>query len=183
MRAALFCIFTYLDTRTLLHAAEVCRDWRFVARHPAVWTRVLLENARVCSKVPVPACRPALPITLAVNPPFSWQSLAPQGLVLATFSAPQLQPDSPKCSCEASYPGAGPPPANQTQIPSSPGNPSLPAVLGNAGSVVHPGALADTAEPEAPAAGQEGEQRGVCPEYPVRPQWVGGGCFWAADPE
>lgn len=55
MRAALFCIFTYLDTRTLLHAAEVCRDWRFVARHPAVWTRVLLENARVCSKVPAPA--------------------------------------------------------------------------------------------------------------------------------
>lgn len=54
MRAALFCIFTYLDTRTLLHAAEVCRDWRFVARHPAVWTRVLLENARVCSKVLVP---------------------------------------------------------------------------------------------------------------------------------
>uniref|UniRef100_G3TPX6 F-box only protein 41 n=1 Tax=Loxodonta africana TaxID=9785 RepID=G3TPX6_LOXAF len=50
MRAALFCIFTYLDTRTLLHAAEVCRDWRFVARHPAVWTRVLLENARVSSK-------------------------------------------------------------------------------------------------------------------------------------
>lgn len=55
MRAALFCIFTYLDTRTLLHAAEVCRDWRFVARHPAVWTRVLLENARVCSKVPASA--------------------------------------------------------------------------------------------------------------------------------
>lgn len=61
MRAALFCIFTYLDTRTLLHAAEVCRDWRFVARHPAVWTRVLLENARVCSKVPVPAGGPCLP--------------------------------------------------------------------------------------------------------------------------
>ncbi|KAL1023513.1 hypothetical protein UPYG_G00041790 [Umbra pygmaea] len=50
MRAALFCIFTYLDTKTLLRAAEVCRDWRFVARHPAVWTRVLLENARVSSK-------------------------------------------------------------------------------------------------------------------------------------
>lgn len=60
MRAALFCIFTYLDTRTLLHAAEVCRDWRFVARHPAVWTRVLLENARVCSKVPAPALLGAL---------------------------------------------------------------------------------------------------------------------------
>lgn len=51
MRAALFCIFTYLDTKTLLKAAEVCRDWRFVARHPAVWTRVLLENARISSKV------------------------------------------------------------------------------------------------------------------------------------
>lgn len=52
MRAALFCIFTYLDTKTLLRTAEVCRDWRFVARHPAVWTRVLLENARISSKVP-----------------------------------------------------------------------------------------------------------------------------------
>ncbi|TSU11368.1 F-box only protein 41 [Bagarius yarrelli] len=50
MRAALFCIFTYLDTKTLLRTAEVCRDWRFVARHPAVWTRVLLENARISSK-------------------------------------------------------------------------------------------------------------------------------------
>ncbi|KAM6942168.1 F-box only protein 41 [Lycodopsis pacificus] len=51
MRAALFCIFTYLDTKTLLRAAEVCRDWKFVARHPAVWTRVLLENARISSKI------------------------------------------------------------------------------------------------------------------------------------
>ncbi|KAI2668275.1 F-box only protein 41 [Labeo rohita] len=50
IRAALFCIFTYLDTKTLLQAAEVCRDWKFVARHPAVWTRVLLENARISSK-------------------------------------------------------------------------------------------------------------------------------------
>ncbi|TRZ10955.1 hypothetical protein HGM15179_016158 [Zosterops borbonicus] len=50
MRAALFCIFTYLDTKTLLRAAEVCKDWKFVARHPAVWTRVLLDNARVSSK-------------------------------------------------------------------------------------------------------------------------------------
>ncbi|XP_049901466.1 F-box only protein 41 isoform X2 [Epinephelus moara] len=50
MRAALFCIFTYLDTKTLLRTAEVCRDWKFVARHPAVWTRVLLENARISSK-------------------------------------------------------------------------------------------------------------------------------------
>lgn len=51
IRAALFCIFTYLDTKTLLRAAEVCRNWKFVARHPAVWTRVLLENARISSKV------------------------------------------------------------------------------------------------------------------------------------
>lgn len=51
MRAALFCIFTYLDTKTLLRAAEVSRDWKFVARHPAVWTRVFLENARVSPKV------------------------------------------------------------------------------------------------------------------------------------
>lgn len=62
MRAALFCIFTYLDTKTLLRAAEVCKDWKFVARHPAVWTRVLLENARVSSKVrkgvALPGARP-----------------------------------------------------------------------------------------------------------------------------
>ncbi|RXM33135.1 F-box only protein 41 [Acipenser ruthenus] len=50
MRAVLFCIFTYLDTKTLLRAAQVCKDWKFVARHPAVWTRVLLENARISSK-------------------------------------------------------------------------------------------------------------------------------------
>ncbi|XP_044133074.1 F-box only protein 41 [Bufo gargarizans] len=50
MRAALFCIFTYLDTKTLLRVAEVSRDWKFVARHPAVWTRVFLENTRVSPK-------------------------------------------------------------------------------------------------------------------------------------
>ncbi|NWT01811.1 FBX41 protein, partial [Mionectes macconnelli] len=44
MRAALFCIFTYLDTKTLLRAAEVCKDWKFVARHPAVWTRVINKD-------------------------------------------------------------------------------------------------------------------------------------------
>ncbi|XP_036072521.1 F-box only protein 41 isoform X3 [Oryzias melastigma] len=47
MRAGLFCIFPYLDVRSLLRAAEVCSDWRFVARHPAVWTRVRLEDGRV----------------------------------------------------------------------------------------------------------------------------------------
>ncbi|XP_051518421.1 F-box only protein 41-like [Myxocyprinus asiaticus] len=50
MKAALFCVFIYLDTHALLTAAEVCKDWCSVARHPAVWTRVTLENAHVSSK-------------------------------------------------------------------------------------------------------------------------------------
>ncbi|XP_035986090.1 F-box only protein 41-like [Fundulus heteroclitus] len=50
MRAGLFCVFPYLDVRSLLRAAEVCRDWRFVARHPAVWTHLQLENARVSAE-------------------------------------------------------------------------------------------------------------------------------------
>ncbi|XP_068569164.1 F-box only protein 41-like [Cebidichthys violaceus] len=50
LRAGLFCVFPYLDVRSLLLAAEVCSDWRFVARHPAVWTRLRLENARVSAE-------------------------------------------------------------------------------------------------------------------------------------
>ncbi|XP_057175347.1 F-box only protein 41 isoform X1 [Triplophysa rosa] len=50
LKAGLFCVFIYLDTYSLLTAAEVSKDWRSVARHPAVWTRVTLENARVSSK-------------------------------------------------------------------------------------------------------------------------------------
>ncbi|KAL4008059.1 hypothetical protein ACER0C_001911 [Sarotherodon galilaeus] len=50
LRAGLFCIFPYLDVHSLLRAAEVCSDWRFVARHPAVWTRLQLENARVSTE-------------------------------------------------------------------------------------------------------------------------------------
>uniref|UniRef100_A0A1A7WPP8 Uncharacterized protein n=1 Tax=Iconisemion striatum TaxID=60296 RepID=A0A1A7WPP8_9TELE len=50
MRAGLFCILPYLDVHSLLRAAEVCSDWRFVARHPAVWIRLQLENARVSSE-------------------------------------------------------------------------------------------------------------------------------------
>ncbi|KAJ3584920.1 hypothetical protein NHX12_013643 [Muraenolepis orangiensis] len=30
--------------------AEVSSDWRFVARHPAVWTRLILENAQVSAQ-------------------------------------------------------------------------------------------------------------------------------------
>ncbi|XP_056431950.1 F-box only protein 41-like [Gadus chalcogrammus] len=50
LRAGLFCVFPYLDVASLLHAAEVCTDWRCVARHPAVWTRLLLENVTVSTK-------------------------------------------------------------------------------------------------------------------------------------
>ncbi|KAK2899477.1 F-box only protein 41-like [Channa argus] len=50
LRAGLFCVFPYLDVHSLLRAAEVCSDWRFVARHPAVWTRLRLENARVSAE-------------------------------------------------------------------------------------------------------------------------------------
>ncbi|XP_063756758.1 F-box only protein 41-like isoform X2 [Eleginops maclovinus] len=50
LRAGLFCVFPYLDVRSLLCAAEVCSDWLFVARHPAVWTRLRLENARVSAE-------------------------------------------------------------------------------------------------------------------------------------
>ncbi|XP_022616624.1 F-box only protein 41-like [Seriola dumerili] len=50
LRAGLLCVFPYLDARSLLCAAEVCSDWRFVARHPAVWTRLRLENARVSTE-------------------------------------------------------------------------------------------------------------------------------------
>lgn len=51
LRAGLFCVFPYLDARSLLRAAEVCSDWRFVARHPAVWIRLRLENGRVSAEV------------------------------------------------------------------------------------------------------------------------------------
>ncbi|XP_031734922.1 F-box only protein 41-like [Anarrhichthys ocellatus] len=50
LRAGLFCVLPYLDVRSLLLAAEVCSDWRFVARHPAVWTHLRLENARVSAE-------------------------------------------------------------------------------------------------------------------------------------
>ncbi|KAF3837593.1 hypothetical protein F7725_005057, partial [Dissostichus mawsoni] len=50
LRAGLFCVFPYLDVRSLLRAAEVCSDWLFVARHPAVWTHLRLENARVSAE-------------------------------------------------------------------------------------------------------------------------------------
>ncbi|MEQ2255176.1 hypothetical protein ILYODFUR_011102 [Ilyodon furcidens] len=50
LRAGLFCVFPYLDVRSLLRAAEVCCDWQVVARHPAVWTHLRLEDARVSAE-------------------------------------------------------------------------------------------------------------------------------------
>uniref|UniRef100_A0A672F3W5 Si:ch73-290k24.5 n=1 Tax=Salarias fasciatus TaxID=181472 RepID=A0A672F3W5_SALFA len=50
LRAGLFCVFPYLDVRSLLLAAEVCSDWRMVARHPAVWTRLRLEDGQVSTE-------------------------------------------------------------------------------------------------------------------------------------
>ncbi|TSL61171.1 F-box only protein 41 [Bagarius yarrelli] len=49
-RAWLFCVFSYLDTHSLLIAAQVCKDWWSVAHHSALWTRVTLENNRISSK-------------------------------------------------------------------------------------------------------------------------------------
>ncbi|KAI5609171.1 F-box only protein 41-like [Silurus asotus] len=49
-RAWLFCVFPYLDTHSLLTAAQVCKDWWSVAHHPAMWSRVTLENNRISSK-------------------------------------------------------------------------------------------------------------------------------------
>lgn len=150
----------------------------------ASWPAIPPSGHGCCSRTPVsvPRCLSlpaalAVPLSPAVNSPSHSQRLAPPGVVFATLTIPQLLLGPLKCSQEASCPTAGPPPASHTQ-PLAPGNPSLPAVPGNAGSVVHPGPLADTAEPETPAAGQEGEQGGVCPEHPVRPRgvvgWAGG---------
>lgn len=67
LRAGLFCVFPYLDVCSLLRAAEVCSDWRFVARHPAVWTRLRLENARVSAEVGEPSSSVSQSLNLKEN--------------------------------------------------------------------------------------------------------------------
>ncbi|XP_059175405.1 early endosome antigen 1-like isoform X3 [Physella acuta] len=49
MRIALFRVFAYLDTASLLVASTVCREWRKVSRHPALWKSVWLENKTISS--------------------------------------------------------------------------------------------------------------------------------------
>ena len=49
--AVWFCVFLYLDSRELCVAGQVCRAWRDISRHPALWRRVVLEGDRITSKV------------------------------------------------------------------------------------------------------------------------------------
>ncbi|CAH1783173.1 unnamed protein product [Owenia fusiformis] len=49
-RDAMFCVFMYLDTKTLGKMALVCREWRDISRHPALWRRVKLKHTRISSK-------------------------------------------------------------------------------------------------------------------------------------
>ncbi|XP_048249488.1 uncharacterized protein LOC124117860 isoform X2 [Haliotis rufescens] len=48
-RVALYCVFRYLDTKTLSQMALVCREWKHVCRHPELWKRVVLKNERISS--------------------------------------------------------------------------------------------------------------------------------------
>lgn len=50
-RLTLMCVFLYLDTKTLSQLSLVCKEWKVVSRHPALWRRVRLRNARIGSKV------------------------------------------------------------------------------------------------------------------------------------
>ena len=52
-RDALFCIFMYLDTPTLTQVSGVCKEWREVSRHPALWRKVKLTKNRISSKVSI----------------------------------------------------------------------------------------------------------------------------------
>ncbi|KAK0058251.1 hypothetical protein Bpfe_012252 [Biomphalaria pfeifferi] len=49
MRVALFKIFSFLDTATLVKMSCVCREWCKVSRHPALWKVVKLENKAISS--------------------------------------------------------------------------------------------------------------------------------------
>ncbi|XP_035826595.1 uncharacterized protein LOC101851315 [Aplysia californica] len=50
MRVALFRIFAYLDTKTLLVMAEVCKEWCKVSRHPALWKKITLSDGEMSSQ-------------------------------------------------------------------------------------------------------------------------------------
>ncbi|XP_077992073.1 uncharacterized protein LOC144446194 [Glandiceps talaboti] len=48
-RDALLCVFSYLETRSLLKVALVSKDWMEVSRHPSLWRKVKLANHRISS--------------------------------------------------------------------------------------------------------------------------------------
>lgn len=50
-RFALFHVFSYLDARSLCSVSMVCREWRRVGRHPALWKNVCLQYEAISSKV------------------------------------------------------------------------------------------------------------------------------------
>ncbi|XP_050395413.1 uncharacterized protein LOC126814368 [Patella vulgata] len=48
-RVALFRIFSYLDFKTLCLVSQICREWKHVSRHPALWKNVKLKNHTISS--------------------------------------------------------------------------------------------------------------------------------------
>ncbi|CAL1537285.1 unnamed protein product [Lymnaea stagnalis] len=50
MRIALFRIFSYLDTPSLIQVSCVSKDWCRVSRHPSLWKHVTLENRAISSE-------------------------------------------------------------------------------------------------------------------------------------
>ncbi|KAH9518993.1 hypothetical protein Btru_008857 [Bulinus truncatus] len=50
LRVALFRIFSYLDTPTLLEVSFVSKEWCRVSRHPALWKVVKLESRSISSR-------------------------------------------------------------------------------------------------------------------------------------
>ncbi|XP_013418991.2 uncharacterized protein LOC106179780 [Lingula anatina] len=49
-RDALFCVFLYLDTKSLSQVSAVSREWRQVGRHPALWKNLKFQNSRISSR-------------------------------------------------------------------------------------------------------------------------------------
>ncbi|KAL2079362.1 hypothetical protein ACEWY4_025106 [Coilia grayii] len=57
VKAALRCVFTYLDTPALLAVGAACRVWRNVSRHSSLWVHVTLENTHISSTLLVSLSR------------------------------------------------------------------------------------------------------------------------------
>ena len=46
-RVALFCVFTQLRSKDLLRCSMVCREWRDIARHEQLWSRISFHHANI----------------------------------------------------------------------------------------------------------------------------------------